>query len=227
MAQSTFATDAEIFDFVKRNLYVAVVCDILDSLDFRSQAMHQRIRPLLADRTNCGFVGRARTFQWMYVDYIEDDPYQLEIDGMDALGPGDVAVHSEDPLGSNVPWGELLTTVAKRNGAVGCVCDSNVRDCVRIIELGFPVFHTGIRPLDSRGRATVKALDVPIRCGGVLVHPGDLVFADFDGVVVVPRQVEERVLGLAREKVGRENVVRKELREGKTLRDVYDRFRVL
>lgn len=193
-----FKNDAEIFAFVRKHLYVPAVCDILDSLGYRDQAMHQRLRPLLPDPRACGFVGRARTFRWMEVDAVdEDDPYGLEIEAIDALGPGDVAVHSTDHSGTNAPWGELLSTIARRNGAVGCVCDSQIRDCVRIMDMGFPVYYAGIRPLDSLGRGRVMAYDVPVRCGEVLVHPGEIVLADFDGIVVIPRKVEDEVLRLA------------------------------
>jgi len=220
--------DDEVFAFVRQNLYVAAVCDILDELGYRHQAMHQRLRPLLPDRKDCGFVGRAKTIRWMETDHVhEDDPYGLEIEAMDSLEAGDVVVHSTDYSGTNAPWGELMTTVARRNGAAGCVCDSQIRDCVKIIEMGFPVYYTGIRPLDSKGRGIVAEYDVPVRCGEVLVQPGSLIFADFDGIVVVPREVEEAVLLSAQEKVQKENLSRKELQEGKTLREVYDKYAVL
>ena len=209
-------------------LYVAAVSDVLDGLGYHHQAMNQRLRPLLPDRRACGFIGRARTFRWMEVDYlVPEDPYGVEIDAMDSLQPGDVVIHSTDHAGRNAPWGELMTTIAKRNGAVGCVCDSQIRDCNRIIELGFPVYYAGIRPLDSKGRGRVMAYDVPVRCGEVLVRPRDLVFADFDGVVVVPQDVEEKVLRLAAEKAGKESESRRELLAGRTLRQVYDKHGVL
>jgi len=221
-------SDQEIFNFLRQYAYVAAVCDILDSLGHRNQAMHQRLRPLLPDLRNCGFVGRARTIRWMETDYVvEEDPYGLEIEAMDALQLGDVVVHSTDYSGTNAPWGELMTTVAKRNGAVGCVCDSQIRDCVRIIEMGFPVYSTGIRPLDSMGRARVMAYDVPVKCGEVLVNPGDLIFADFDGIVVIPQGIEEKVLTLTREKVNKENLSRQDLLAGKSLREVYNTYGVL
>lgn len=111
-------------------------------------------------------MGRARTSRWMETDYVvKEDRYGLEIALMDSIRPGDVVVHSTDSAGTNAPWGELMSTVAKRNGAVGCVCDSQVRDCVRIIAMGFSVYYTGIRPLDSQGRARIMAYDVPVRCG--------------------------------------------------------------
>lgn len=221
----SFANDAERFDWIRQHLYVPAVCDILDGLKFRHQAMHQRLRPL--DPGNCTIVGRARTIRWMEVDYVDEAPYALEIEVVDSLKSGDVAVHSTDYAGSNAPWGELMSTVAKRNGAVGCICDSQIRDCQKIIRMGFPVFHQGIRPLDSQGRAKVMGYDVPVKCGDVLVHPGELVFADFDGVVVVPAAVENDVLRLAAEKVGKEDDTRRELLKGRSLRDVYDQYGVL
>jgi len=212
--------------WVADSLYVPVVCDVLDSLGYRNQAMHQRLRPL--DPDNCVIVGRARTLRWMEVDYVvEDDPYGLEIEAMDSLTPGDVVIHSTDSAGTNAPWGELMSTVARNRGAAGCVCDSQIRDCLRIISLGFPVFHAGIRPLDSVGRGRVMAYDVPVGCGNVVVRPGDLIFADFDGVVVVPPEVEDEALRLAADKASKESASRKELLEGKTLREVYGKYGVL
>jgi 4-hydroxy-4-methyl-2-oxoglutarate aldolase len=223
-----FANDEEIFSFVREHLYVAAVSDILDHLGYRGQVMHHRLRPLLPDIRNCGFVGRARTFRWTEIDHIvEGDPYGLEIEAMDSLKPGDVVVHSTDHGSTNAPWGELMSTVAKRNGAVGCVCDSQVRDCVKIIDMGFPVYTKGIRPLDSQGRGRVIDFDVPVRCGDVLVNSGELVFADFDGIVVVPSAVEEQVLDAARERVGKESQTRADLLKGDSLRDVFNRYGVL
>jgi regulator of RNase E activity RraA len=93
--------------------------------------------------------------------------------------------------------------------------------------MNFPVYYAGIRPLDSKGRARVMACDVPVRCGDVLVHPGDLVYADFDGVVVVPRAVEADVVRMAQDKVGKENQSRADLLAGQTLRAVYEKYGVL
>ncbi len=218
--------DKKLFDWIKQNLYTAAVCDILDSLGYRNQAMHHRLRPL--DENCCSIVGRARTFRWMETDYVvEDDPYGLEIEAIDSLGAGDVAVHSTDCAGSNAPWGELMSTISKRKGVAGCICDSQIRDCVKIKQLQFPVFYTGIRPLDSNGRGRVMAYDVPIKCGDILVNPGDIVFCDFDGVVVIPQSLEEKVFQLAKEKVDLEDSSRIELMAGKSLREVYDKYGAL
>jgi 4-hydroxy-4-methyl-2-oxoglutarate aldolase len=218
--------DGGLYSWLRENLFVPVVCDVLDSLGYRQQAMHQRLRPL--DPNNCTFAGRARTFLWVETEAVnERDPYELEIQAMDSLRPHDVAVHSTDANLTNAPWGELMSTVAKRNGAVGCVCDSNIRDCRKIMKMAFPVFHVGVRPVDSKGRGRVTAYDISIRCGEVLVQPGELMFADFDGVVVIPKAVEAQVLELAFEKVSKENASRRELLKGRSLREVFDQFGVL
>ena len=211
-----------------KSLYGGVICDILDEMGYRNQAMHHRLRPLLPDIRNCGFMGRARTFEWKEIDYIdEENPYGLEIEAMDSLNKGDVVVHSTDYNSTNAPWGELMSTLAKRKGVVGCVCDSQVRDCVRIIEMNFPVYYAGIRPLDSKGRGLVIAYDVPVQCGDVLVNPNDLIFADFDGIVVIPKMIEKEVIQKAEEKIHAENLTREELLKGKTLREVFNKYKVL
>lgn len=220
--------DFHLFGFIKEHLYVAAVCDILDELGYRKQAMHQRLRPLLPNMYTCGFIGRARTFKWLETDIInEEDPYSMEIAGIDALNAGDVVVHSTDVYGTNAPWGELMSTIAKKKGVVGCVCDSQIRDCIRIIEMDFPVYYAGIRPLDSKGRGVVIGYDVPILCGDVNVNSGDIIYADFDGIVVVPKKVEQMVFDMAKEKVNSENLSRNELLNGKSLREVYEKYKSL
>lgn len=218
-------TEPEKYQWIKDNLYVAIVCDVLDQMGYRNQAMHQRLRPL--DTENCIIVGRARTLRWMETDYIDAEPYTMEIEIVDSLKPGDVVVHSTDFAGTNAPWGELMSTIAKRNGAVGCICDSMIRDCRKIIAMQFPIFYGGIRPLDSLGRGKVMAYDVPVRCGDVVVQPGELVFSDYDGVVVIPKAVEDEALELAYEKVFKEDQSRADLLNGESLRTVFNKYGVL
>lgn len=220
-----FKTDDEKFDWIRKHLYVPIVSDVMDTLGHRNNAMHHRLRPL--DPDNCVIVGRARTQRWMETDYVEADAYDLEIEAVDSLTKNDVVVHSTDSANTNAPWGELMSTIAKRNGAVGVICDSMIRDCKKMMEMRFPVFYTGIKPVDSLGRGRMMAYDVPVKCGGVLVRAGDLVYADFDGVVVVPQEIENRVLALAFEKVSKESQSRNDLLNGDTLRVVYDRYGVL
>lgn len=199
-----------------RCLSVAAICMILDDMGYRSQAMHQRLRPLLPEMTNCGFIGRARTLEWKEVDCVdENNPYGLEIEAMDQLNEGDVVIHSTDFNGTNAPWGELMSTIAKRKGVAGCVCDSQIRDCIKIIDMKFPVYYAGIRPLDSKGRGLVVAYDVPVQCGGILVNPKDLVYADFDGIVVIPGIIEKELIQRAKLKIQEGHSIKKGLLENK------------
>ena len=91
----------------------------------------------------------------------------------------------------------------------------------------FTLYYAGIRPLDSKGRGLVIAYDVPVQCGEVLVNPNDLIFADFDGIVVIPKLIEKEVLQKAEGKIYAENLSREELLNGKSLREVYNRYKVL
>jgi regulator of RNase E activity RraA len=112
-------------------------------------------------------------------------------------------------------------------GAAGCVTDGLVRDVKQIREMRFPVFHGGIGPLDTKGRARMVERDVPVECAGVMVRPRDLVFGDVDGVVVVPREHEAEVIARAIEKVSGENQSRDALRSGELLGDVFRRLGIL
>jgi regulator of RNase E activity RraA len=127
----------------------------------------------------------------------------------------------------NAPWGELLSTAAQARGARGAVVDGLVRDVRIIQQLGFAVFATGIKPVDSIGRGVVIDYNVPVLCGGIVVTPGDLVFADYDGVVVIPVGVVDQVIELALRKVTKENHSRTALKNGAYLRDVYAKYGVL
>jgi regulator of RNase E activity RraA len=105
--------------------------------------------------------------------------------------------------------------------------DGLTRDVRQIREMKFPVFAGGIGPLDSKGRGRILAIDVPVEVAGARVAPGDLVFGDVDGVVVVPRSVEDRVIAAALEKVAGENATREALARGEKLADVFKRHGIL
>lgn len=224
MTQPNFADDREKYRFVEGKLFTAVLSDVMDALGIEGKVMQANIRPLHPDFV---VAGKARTMLWMDVFHVHDHPYRIEIEAMDCLGPGDVAVHHVGASRRSAPWGGLMTAAAIARGARGAVMDGYVRDAKKIIELGFPVFAAGIRPLDSKGRGYMIDYDCPIECAGVAVRTNDLVVADYDGVVVVPQDAEEEVLALAMKKVAKENLSFKELVEGRFLREVYARYGVL
>jgi regulator of RNase E activity RraA len=219
-----FKSDAERFTLIREKLYTAVVSDMLDSVGFRHQAMRHDIRPVDPDFV---VVGRARTAYWIEEYKVRDNPYLNEISLIDSLKPGEVSVHSTDLSWNIAPWGELLSTASKMRGSTGAIVDACTRDVKKIIQMGFPVFTRGIKPLDSQGRGYLEAYDIPIRCGDVTVRPGEIVFGDIDGIVAIPREVEDEVLSRAAEKVTGENNTRRELLQGKLLMDVYKKYGVL
>ena len=211
-----------------QSLNTAVLSDTLDSLPSMQQAMKPLMRPL---DDSLQLIGRARTGLYMPV-YAPpakgENPYEVEIALVDDLAPGDVAVFACDgPTERIAPWGELLSTASAARGAVGCVTDGLVRDVRQIREMRFAVFCGGIGPLDTKGRARMVERDVPVMCAGVSVRPGDLVFGDVDGVVVIPREVEQEVVRRALEKVSGENQSRDALQRGERLADVFRRLGIL
>jgi regulator of RNase E activity RraA len=151
-------------------------------------------------------------------------PYAGELAAVDSLAAGDVLVVSESACSF---WGELLSTAARYRGCRGVVLDGPTRDSLAIRDMGFPVFHHGFHPADSLGRLDVVGHNLPVVCGGVLIHPGDLVLADHDGVVAVPLAAAEETLRLAEEKVSGENLVRKALAEGMTTTEAFAKFGIL
>ena len=207
-------------------LYAAVLSDALDAVGVRDQAMKPQIRPLDEQLKLCG---RARTGIYMETAHVgeNENPYELEIAIVDDLKPGDVAVFACGGSSRIAPWGSLLSTATRARGAAGCVTDGFVRDILEIRAMRLPVFHAGIAPLDSKGRGQIQSIDVPVICGGVKVAPGDLVFGDADGIVVVPQAIEADVLRVAFEKINGEHHSMRELRDGAYLRDVYARYGVL
>lgn len=211
---------------IKSVLFSAVLSDCLDQCGVTKQALPSRIRPL--DIAGV-MVGRARTAAFMEVYHVADgsNPYELEIKLIDSLQRDDIPVFACSNPGRVAPWGELLSTASQVRGAAGALMDGCVRDIKPILAMGFPVFHSGIAPLDSKGRGKIMALDVPIECAGVPVASGDLVFGDADGVVVIPQAVEQQVLNLAFEKIKGERSTLADLRRGDKLADVFARYGIL
>jgi 4-hydroxy-4-methyl-2-oxoglutarate aldolase len=207
-------------------LFTAVLSDCLDQVGLMRQALPSWIRPL--DEASV-MIGRARTAAFMEVYHVPEgsNPYELEIALIDSLHTDDIPVFACSNPTRIAPWGELLSTASRVRGAAGALMDGCVRDTRAIKAMGFPVFHAGVAPLDSKGRGKVMAIDVPIECGGVRIEPGDLIFGDADGVVAIPRRVEEQVLELAREKVSGERKTLSDLQRGESLAIVFARYGIL
>lgn len=124
-------------------------------------------------------------------------------------------------------WGELLSTAAGNRGCVGAIVDGAVRDVEAMTAMSFPVFARGVCPYDSKDRQSVVDMDIPVKIGGLVLRPGDLVFADQDGIVVIPAEIEKEAVQRAWAKVHAENVTRQAIRDGMKIVDAYAKYGVL
>lgn len=210
-------------DVIRKELYTAVVSDILDQRGYRHQVLQPHIRAIGSHRE---LVGRAYPVLVAETFEMPTNPYFELIATLDAIQEDEVFI--TNPLSDRAAfWGELLSNACASHRAIGAVIDGLVRDVRRIESLGFPVFGRGTSPVDSLGRFEVLASRQPIECGGVRIEPGDLVIADCDGVVIVPKSIEGVVIADALAKVRGENAVRDGIRQGRSLRELFDFYGVL
>ena len=224
--------DAKAFEVYRRELYSAVIGDIMDSLGFTHQFLPPEIQPLRDDMIVCG---RAMT-----VLEADDEggegpgrpnealnrPFGLMLRALDALQANDVYVCS----GSSpryALWGELMSTAAHNRGAVGAVVNGYSRDTRGILQLGFPTFSMGRYAQDQRPRGKVIDLRCRLRFGEVTVEPGDLVFGDLDGVCIVPRAIEEETIAKALEKARGERTVFAAIQGGMGAQAAWDKFGIM
>jgi regulator of RNase E activity RraA len=211
-------------DMMRESLYSGVVCDALDAAGLREQSPRCEFLRFGGEGT---LVGRAKTTLWVDMYHSLANPYELELRAVDTCAAGDVFIAAAGGSTRSAVWGELLSTAAAGRGCVGAIIDGLTRDTRRTSEMQFPVFARGTSPYDSQNRQRVVDLDVPVEIGGVRFAPGDLVFADRDGVVVVPRDVEAEVIGHAWNKVHTENEIRAAIEGGMKAGEAYAKFGVL
>jgi len=216
--------EKEMFDLMEKELTTAVICDILDDFGYRKQIMDSAIRPLDFDYV---VAGRAMTILTADVYTQPDKPYETEIEAVDSIKPNEIVVAATNLSSTSAFWGELLSTAAIARGSRGAIIYGGTRDLKKIKAMGFKVFTSVINPLDSKGRAIVIDYGCPIDCGGVILHPGDIVFADCDGIAVIPKDIEDRVIAASLEKITKERHSLEMLKSGALLKDVFDKFGVL
>lgn len=226
MDQFVWTTDAEVFEAARRELFTAVVGDIMDKLGFRHQFLPPQIQPLARDMV---VAGRAMTVQES--DIAEgapapSRPFGKMLEALDDLRAGEVYLCTGASL-TYALWGELMSTRAKICKAAGAVLDGYSRDTKPILQMGFPVFSRGSYAQDQGPRGHVTDYRVPIRIGGVVINPGDIVFGDMDGVCVVPSKAERDILAGAFEKARAEKTARKALEAGMNARQVFELYGIL
>lgn len=202
-----------------------MVSDALDAIGIRNNVMSAGISPLLPSMRA---VGIAATIEFAPSESFDiEDPYGPAIDFLDSLLAGQIAIVATGQTDRSAFWGELFSTAAKSRGATGVVCDGPLRDTNLILEVGFDAFGASSRPIDYKGRMAVVGVHQPVVCGGVQVHPGDAVIADWDGIVVVPADHIDVVFAAANERASGERTVLNELKKGRSVRAVWDEYRLL
>jgi len=209
---------------MRETLYTAVVCDALDGLGLRHQSPRLPLAPVTVEGV---LVGRCRTSLWADMAHVDPDPYALELEAVDNCQPDDVLIAAAGGSMRSGIWGELLTTAARNSGCVGAIIDGAVRDVSKMRQMQFPVYARGMSPYDSLNRQRVVDIDIPVELDGVTFSPGDLVFADIDGIVVVPQNVEAEAIAAAWKKVHDEDRTRDAIRDGMSATAAFEKYGVL
>ena len=223
MSDLEWKNDEELFHLIKEVLYTPVVGDILDGLDCFHQFLPQPVQPML---TSMKVVGRAMPAVMIDVYGHQKKPFGLLTEALDQLQPGEVYLASGGDMRCAY-WGEILTATARTRGAVGAVVNGFHRDSPQVLEQNWPVFSRGRFAQDSSVRTKVVDYRCPIEIGGVWVEPGDLVFGDFDGVLIIPRKHEAEVIRKALEKARGEKLVRKEIEGGMSSTAAFKKYGIL
>ncbi|MER3468452.1 MAG: orotidine 5-phosphate decarboxylase [Thermoflexus sp.] len=189
-------------------------CVVADSME-RDGVMHSSIKPIFP----CRFVGPALTVKLFPGDLVDC------LDALAVAQVGDVIVVSET---ETAVWGGLMAGLCKQKGVTGAIVDGAIRDIDEIRDLQFPIFSRAVVPRSTHspysGRLEPIELNVSVSCGGVLVHPGDLVLADEIGVVVIPLEEAEEILRRAQQQAEKEEATRQWIRSGKTLAEILQVF---
>ncbi len=217
------ASDVERFELIRSVLYTPVIGDILDTLGFYHQFLPQPIQPLLAE---IRIVGRALPIQIADAWGKQTKPFGEMTAALDSIKPGDIYIATGGSMNC-AAWGEIMTATAKTRGGVGAIVDGFHRDTPRVLEQNWPVFSRGRYAQDAGVRAKVADFNCPIEIGGVSIQPGDLIVGDLDGVIVVPRAVEDETIRLAVEKATGEKVVRKAIEAGMSSTEAFHKFGIL
>lgn len=200
-----------------RRLYVPLICDVLDEKGLWHQCMGPEIMPLTLDMQ---VAGPAFTMVG-YDERSTAKEIRLGAASVDHMEAYSVAVMQTNGNRNTGHWGELLTNGAIKRGVTGAVIDGGIRDTTRIRDLNFPIFYKFRCAGDARGRWNVVEYQTPTTCGGVRVAPGDFIFGDADGVIVIPKELTIEVLLEAERKNKDEDEVRRLILGGASLGDLY------
>jgi regulator of RNase E activity RraA len=205
------------------------VCDILDDeyggISSSRYLMEPQVRPVFPWMTVAGVV---KTFGGAAQTEGSGPSPQTGEKALESIGAGDVVVYATNHCRNAACWGELMTTAALARGGTGLVTDGLARDLNRIetIKPPFPVFACGATPSSGKGRFALSEYDVPVWCGGVVVHPGDYIIGDLDGVVVIPQSIASDVIARCEDRLRTEEKVRLAFQNRSPIADVMRRYKV-
>ena len=225
-------SDDELFSLAKRELFTAVVGDVMDKLGLLRQFLSPQIQPL---RNDMVVLGRAMTVLEadVFVEKVHSSanplmarPFGLMLEALDDLKKNEVYICTGSSP-TYALWGELMSTRALKLGAAGAVVDGYSRDTNGILKLNFPCFSYGRFAQDQGPRGKVVDFRVPIEINGVRIHPGDVVFGDLDGVLIVPQKHEEEVFTLALEKARGEKIVANAIKNGMSTVEAFQKFGIM
>lgn len=224
-------SDSELFAISRRELFTAVVGDVMDKLGLLHQFLPPAIKPLREDMVIIG-----RSMPVLSVDVFSErttgtsnkleKPFGLMLEALDDLKPNEIYVNTGCSP-QNALWGELMSTRALKLGAAGAVLNGYSRDTRAVLQLNFSTFSWGSYGQDAAPRCKVVDFRIPIEMGNVPVKPGDILFGDIDGVCCIPRHVETEVFTKALEKARSEKVVRKALEDGSTAVEAFKKYGIM
>ncbi|MEO8542270.1 MAG: RraA family protein [Burkholderiaceae bacterium] len=224
--------DDELFALMKARLFPAVVGDILDTMGLLHQFLNPGIKALRSDMVVCGRampVLETNCFAASEPEgklQLSRQPFGLLFQALDDLRAHEVYV-ATGCAPQFALWGGLMTNRAQHLKAAGAVLDGYSRDTPEVLEAGFPVFSYGGYAQDQGARGKVVDYRVPVEINGVRVNPGDIVFGDLDGVLVIPQAAEQEVIRMALEKASAENTVRDAIRAGMSTVQAFETFGVM
>lgn len=216
--------ELEAFKKISATLYAGAISDIMDEMGYR----HQAIDPTLGIRAlhpSMVAIGRALTFQ-NGLSTRMDEPYEKAIEGLDSMKPGQITIAGGYAPNEGI-MGELSATAISKRGGVGAIVNGFTRDGRKLLEMKFPVFAKGISPIDTTGRIRVVDYNVPLALGHIIIKPGQIVFADYDGILVIPVEAEDEIIHKALERAEVETKVREALAAGESMDTVWKRYHVL
>ena len=215
-------TDGAIDLVLQEKIHTAVIGDILDQMGYVTQFLPADVRPISLDMK---VLGRAMPVQLAASTKVRGQGFTNLVAALDALREGEVYLASGGNL-QCAAWGELMTAAARSRGSRGAIVNAYHRDTDRVVEQNWPVFSRGAYAQDAAVRSVVVDYRVRIDVDGVDVTPGDLVVGDRDGVLIVPRAVEDEVFRLAVEKMHAETRVRTAIDGGASATEAFKEFGV-